>query len=475
MASDAKKIVVKHVLVVDDDDLFRGALTSTLKLEGYKVTAAQHGKVAQDIIGFEEIDMVISDINMPGVSGIELMHFVKRTKPDLPVILMTGFADLKETTEAYELGARGFLPKPFKKEELLKILRELSLPKLEASQEKEEEEEEDQDINYCKLSIDDFVSGREIKYDIYVRLSEEKYIKIAHEGENIAPERISSYKAKNIRYLYMQKEDFRKYMDFNLKLLPLVKSTNTISKEKKRSFLKHTSEVILEHLYLNGVDEEGFQNAKTVVEATASLFTDSNDMMNMLSLLDSHSDVLYAHSLGVSTYGVMIAKAVRWHSPANIYKVAMGGLLHDLGMKEIDREVLKKARVDMTPEDITLYQSHPHRGAEILKTVSSVPSDVLQIVLQHHEDCMGLGFPSRLTKNRIHPMARLIAVADEFCSLVLRNANNQKLAPREAIQRMISLYSTKLDPMFFVALMTLFKVDPPEDFQNKKWESEGSF
>ena len=118
----------KHILIVDDDSIFRGALSQTLLHEGYQVTQVENGNAAKDVIGIQNFDAVISDINMPGTSGIQLLHFSKQEKPLLPFILMTGFAELKETQEAYDLGARGFLPKPFKKAELLSILQEILSP-----------------------------------------------------------------------------------------------------------------------------------------------------------------------------------------------------------------------------------------------------------------------------------------------------------------------------------------------------------
>ncbi|MEO7163553.1 MAG: HD domain-containing phosphohydrolase [Bdellovibrionia bacterium] len=444
----------KHVLVVDDDDVFRGALCQTLKLEGFQLTQATHGNLAKDVLAVQDFDIVISDINMPGISGIELMRYTKTIKPNLPFILMTGFSELKETKEAYELGARGFLAKPFKKEDLLAVIKEWLYPK--SGQLKKEEE--DQDLNYCKLAIDDFVSGNKVQFDIYIRLSAKKYIKVAHSGDDLPIERINSYKAKNIQYLYMEKVDFTKYLSLNLTLLPLVTAKSDISLEKKRNFLKHTSDVIMEQLYLQGVDEEGFQNAKIVVESTTSLLTESSDMMNILSMLDSHADHLYSHALGVSAYSVMIAKEVQWHSAANIFKVAMGGLMHDIGKKEIPREILDKQRKDMTAKEIQLYETHPQRGMEILSQIPTVPSDVLQIVMQHHENCMGLGFPLKLSKRIIHPMAKVVSVANEFCSLVLKGPQSMGLSPTGAILRMTTVQPDKFERQFLSALMRIFKI-----------------
>lgn len=260
----------------------------------------------------------------------------------------------------------------------------------------------------------------------------------------------------------MKKEDFRIYMGLNVTLLPLVSSKSTISKEKKINFLKHTSEIIMEHIHLNDVDGEAFNNSKAIVESTTSLLTDPDEMMNLLLMLNTHSDHLYAHCLGVSTYSVMIARKVGWHSAGNIYKVAMGGLLHDIGKKEIPRAILEKKRIEMTAEEVHLYETHPQRGVDILEKIPTVPTDVLQIIIQHHECCNGFGFPRRLTKQHIHPMARLVSVANEFCTIVLKGPNSLGLSPSDAIKRMHSIQADKYDPTFLTALAEAFKVSLPK-------------
>ena len=111
----------KRVLVVDDDEAMRIALRKLLVEEGYEVVDVDGAKSAQNLISLERFDLVISDIRMPEMNGIELLLFIKRTKP-IPVILITGFSELTETQEAYTLGADEFIPKPFKREELLEAV-----------------------------------------------------------------------------------------------------------------------------------------------------------------------------------------------------------------------------------------------------------------------------------------------------------------------------------------------------------------
>lgn len=445
--------VKKRILVVDDDEDFRLALKTCLESQQYETVAMANAKSAFNLLSIESFDAVVSDIRMPGMSGIELLHSIKKSKP-MPVILMTGFAELTETREAYELGADKFIAKPFKREDLFEAVRACVGPAVDESQ--------DQAANYCRLNIDDFVSGKEIQYDIFVKLSDAKFVKVAHQGENLSLERIRAYKAKGLKHLYMRKEDFKKYIGFNLSLASALKEAR-VPKAKKVNFMKHTGEVILEHIFNNELDETTYEDAKNIVETTVSIVTDNRDLFDLLEILNNHGDHTYAHSLGVSMYAAMMAKELKWNSPATLFKLSLGGMFHDIGLKEIEKELITKPRRNMNAEELKKYQSHPMRGMEILGQIPSIPSDVLQIVLQHHENCLGLGYPSGLKKKHIHPMARVVAVASEFCELALKGAHTPGLPPKEALSRLLTIHRETLDTAALEALLKVFKVPPPKE------------
>ena len=111
-----------RILVVDDDPFFRTILARTLENEGYTVSEAEHGAHAQEILEFCEFDLVISDVQMPKLDGVDLLKWVKDRFPELPVILMTGFTNLTDAEDAEKLGAKAFITKPFRKEDILKII-----------------------------------------------------------------------------------------------------------------------------------------------------------------------------------------------------------------------------------------------------------------------------------------------------------------------------------------------------------------
>jgi DNA-binding NtrC family response regulator len=102
------------VLVVDDDPNLTDLLVDTLEAIGYEAFAAESAKTALEVLGKEQIDLVVSDINMPDMSGIELLEEIKKTNRHLPVMLITGIGSDSIKGRAYSSGADGFLAKPFR-------------------------------------------------------------------------------------------------------------------------------------------------------------------------------------------------------------------------------------------------------------------------------------------------------------------------------------------------------------------------
>jgi DNA-binding NtrC family response regulator len=106
------------ILVCDDQEMMRDSLASTLAREGHEVVAATDGAVALEKITERRFDLLITDMKMPRMTGIELLAEAKRLRPDLPVIMMTAFATVQTAVEALKLGAYDYIQKPFDGEEI---------------------------------------------------------------------------------------------------------------------------------------------------------------------------------------------------------------------------------------------------------------------------------------------------------------------------------------------------------------------
>ncbi len=110
---------METILIVDDEKHYRLVLSEVLQEEGYDSFTAGSGMEALDILKSQIIDLVLTDVKMPGMSGIDLLENIKEINPDLPVIIMTAFGSVEKAVEAMQKGAYTFILKPFENEALI--------------------------------------------------------------------------------------------------------------------------------------------------------------------------------------------------------------------------------------------------------------------------------------------------------------------------------------------------------------------
>jgi two-component system nitrogen regulation response regulator GlnG len=109
----------RRIFVVDDEDALRTVLSGELASEGYDVSSAPDGESAISLLNKESFDLALLDIKMPGVSGFDVLKFIKEKHPKTKVVMLTGFADLKNAIESKKLGAEDFVSKPYDLVDLL--------------------------------------------------------------------------------------------------------------------------------------------------------------------------------------------------------------------------------------------------------------------------------------------------------------------------------------------------------------------
>ncbi|MFP3928288.1 MAG: sigma-54-dependent transcriptional regulator, partial [Desulfobacteraceae bacterium] len=106
------------ILIVDDEKNYLVVLEALLGPEGYEILTANTGREALHYIREADVDLVITDMKMPGISGMELLEEAKKVKPDLPVIMMTAYGTIEMAVEAMKKRAFDYITKPFQNEEL---------------------------------------------------------------------------------------------------------------------------------------------------------------------------------------------------------------------------------------------------------------------------------------------------------------------------------------------------------------------
>ncbi|MDP8261669.1 MAG: response regulator [Candidatus Ancaeobacter aquaticus] len=112
-----------RILVVDDNVEQVTILEKIFTKDGYQVDISSNGFDALQIVMREDIDIVITDMSMPGMNGLKLLRQVKEKKPEVQVIIITAFGEWGAYAEALKEGAYEFVSKPFKVEEIIKLVK----------------------------------------------------------------------------------------------------------------------------------------------------------------------------------------------------------------------------------------------------------------------------------------------------------------------------------------------------------------
>ena len=115
-----------RILVVDDEEIIRDMLFDTLSQAGYTVKTAKDGNDAIAQIEHEAFDIVITDIKMPDISGMELLIRLLKENPNVCVLLMTAYGTIKSAINAIKLGARDYICKPFELSEMKNIVEKVA-------------------------------------------------------------------------------------------------------------------------------------------------------------------------------------------------------------------------------------------------------------------------------------------------------------------------------------------------------------
>ena len=135
-----------EILIVDDEELICFVLSNLFKVHGYKTRTASNGEEALAMISERMPSLIVLDIRMPGLSGIDVLYRVKQMDIRIPVILMTALAGVRDAVQAMKAGAFDYVAKPFNNDDMLRVVaRALSsgMAQREAAPQKKDSKEEE--------------------------------------------------------------------------------------------------------------------------------------------------------------------------------------------------------------------------------------------------------------------------------------------------------------------------------------------
>ncbi|MCB9026788.1 MAG: HD domain-containing protein [Bdellovibrionaceae bacterium] len=284
------------------------------------------------------------------------------------------------------------------------------------------------------VPIDDLINGMTTPVDLYVRLSDSKYILIAKEGSKTETDRLSTYKDKKLDYLWTPYSSYYRLTRQNIAIAGVAVSKASLNQDAKTKFIAAAANSVFEQLDQIGISKDTYENVRQISEATVALVQNHKDISQMFLAFEKYGNHLLRHSMAVSAVAVMLANELDWKNKLTLEKVSLGGLLHDVGKLSLPPDLVEKPRALMNYEENQMYETHSFRGLEMVTSLGLVPDDVVSIIYEHHENSIGQGFPRRLRDIKIHPMAKVVALANEYCNLTMKAPNfPNPLPPTDAV------------------------------------------
>jgi cyclic di-GMP phosphodiesterase len=311
-----------RVLIVDDEPEICALVSRVLTREQFRCISATDSREAAGLLDRQPFDVLLSDVRMPGLSGLDLLTRVRRVRPDCRVVLMTGFAIQESISQALELGAYDLIPKPF-------VLSDLS--------------------QAVRRAVED-------------------------------------------------------------------PSTDWFLPQKAARALQAEKE--LRHASLSGI--------RALVRA-----------------VEAKDPFTARHSEQVARYASEIAHQAG-ATRDQIESIRVASLLHDVGKIGVPDRVLVQAGA-LSPEDEALIHQHPVIGAGILQNLSLLQPEV-GLVLHHHEDWDGGGYPDGLLGSDIPFGSRVIRIADALDAMLMLRSYRAALSPEIATRELQDGTSRRYDP-----------------------------
>jgi response regulator RpfG family c-di-GMP phosphodiesterase len=463
-----------RVLVVDDEKVIREILADFLSMEGFQVRTAEDGAAALVELSRHSYDLVLSDLKMPKMGGLELLAAVRRHTPKVITVIMTGFGTVETAIEAMKEGAYDYILKPFKVEEVVHTIRRgLEKRKLEAENLRLKEALSLYKVSEAiaaSLSRDEILDTitdaalDEVDADQVVVLLEDgegSYFERAHrlgarlgdrasgQAAHLDPELLSAYFAED-RRLRLQGDDAKAYLaDVPEDLDPVSLMVSPLRmRQRILGFLGVVSYT------RDKVFDEGQRKLLRMVASRAAaalenaqLYADlkatfRQTIKGLASAIDKMDRYTAGHSERVAAYAQLLAIKLGLDAET-IEIVRQAALMHDIGKIGCVMNLNKPGKLSQGEYDV--FKQHPGYGRDILEPITFLHPLVPGVHL-HHERWDGRGYPLGLAKGDIPLLARIISVADAYDAMTSDRAYRRALPHEVASTEILRCAGTQFDP-----------------------------
>ena len=247
---------------------------------------------------------------------------------------------------------------------------------------------------------------------------------------------------KNINRLFVGNDDQQKYSEYLESNLEHILSDEKVQPEEKAKIVYGTATTMLNDVFKEPVHKNIVRSQTFAYKMIDYILRDGRAAYNLLKIT-SHDYYTYTHSVNVATIGSLFAKNIGLNEK-DMKSFCTGMLLHDLGKTKVSSNILNK-KGHLTDEEFGRIKMHPEMGADILRESGSGFKDEYLVILQHHENCDGSGYPYGLKKGEIHYVSRLVHIIDIYDALTTKRSYSPPQKPFDSLKLITSEMYNSVD------------------------------
>lgn len=477
-----------RILVVDDEKVIREILAEFLTLEGYHVASAEDGQKALEELRLRAYDLVISDLKMPRLSGLQLLEKLTEENINVLTVIMTGFGTVETAIEAMKRGAYDYILKPFKVEEVIHVVqRGLYRQQLQAENIRLREALTIYQVSEALATsldldhiLDTILKAALAETDADVATLHLRDLRTGRYEERVklvGPAADAPAVPTPAFELLVERFDRGQ---------PVVSHGESASRffvgaaapgGELQSFLSVPLQVgaavigvLNVYSFTRGKKfDEGHRKMLTVLGSRAAGAIDNARLYDDLRMrndeLRAANEVLEetfqstvagfaqaleetdlytrGHSERVARYAELIARGLTLPDP-EIRRIVEAGVMHDIGKLGVRYDMLNKPG-KLTPDEVRVFRQHPEKGKRILDPVPCLHG-LIDGCWCHHEWWDGGGYPRGLSGHNIPLVGRIVAVADAYDAMTSDRAYRRALPHEVAVGEIDRCAGTQFDP-----------------------------
>jgi response regulator RpfG family c-di-GMP phosphodiesterase len=498
-----------NILVVDDERVIREILAEFLTLEGYSVRTVEDGEKALTELRLRPYDLVITDLKMPRISGLQLLEKIGQENIQVLTILMTGFGTVETAIEAMKRGAYDYLLKPFKVEEVIQtVQRALDRQQLQAENMRLREaltiyrvseaialstdvervldvvlraavDEAHADV--ATLHLRDLRTGR---YEERVKVVAEKRgvsglptphfaLLLEHFQQGLP---LVAHGARASRFFTEGRvgNDLASYLAVPLQVGgTMVGVLNVFSFTAGKKFDEGHRKMlaVLASRAASAIDNARLysdlrQSNEELLHANQSLEEIfQQTVAGFAQALEETDLYTRGHSERVAVYSEIIGRGLQLEK-TELQRLIQAGVMHDIGKIGVRYDMLNKPG-KLTAEEVAVFRQHPEKGKRILEPVPCLHG-LIDGCWCHHEWFDGGGYPRGLSGQNIPLVGRIVAVADAYDAMTSDRAYRRALRHEVAMSEIERCSGTQFDPEIadtFAKLITVWRREMRESDQ----------